>query len=396
MTKEPDSVYDEQKSETIRHFEETFGVLPFWLVVAPARVSLLGEHIDYCDGFVLPIAVNRFVMMAVTPNGTSQANFSSTLFPDSPATIQVDEKLSTGDPAWANYIRGVLDGFREKDLWPLPGFDALIHSTVPVGAGLSSSAALELATATVAESLLGIKIQPKNKALLCQRAEQSFGGVPCGIMDQFITVFAKKDHALLIDCRSQEVQAIPFTDDNIKMIIADTRVRHELSDGAYSNRKKHTQIALSAIGKDSWRDVSFDDLEACKDQISPVVYRRALHIISEISYTQQGALAVARGDMEKLGELMTASHASLRDNYGVSCKELDLMVEAALEIGTAGGVLGSRLTGGGFGGSTVTLARADKVDDIIKSMRDYYQKATGIEPEIFYSPSSDGVWVEEL
>ena len=391
-----DKAYADQKADVLEQFEEYFGMIPFWLVAAPSRVNLIGEHIDYCDGFVLPLAINRYIMIAVTPNGTSQANLVSTMFPDDPVIVMLDEPPVVGKPAWANYFRGVLDGFRERGFWPMPGFDAMIHSTVPLGAGLSSSAALEVAAATVIEAGLGIDINPKHKALLCQRAEQKFAGVPCGIMDQFASVFAEKDHLVLIDCRSEEVQSIPFADDSVDVIIADTKVQHELSDGSYANRRKQTEIALSILGKDSWREVSIDDLNAVKDEMSEVVYRRARHVVKEIERTQRAAMALARGKTDEVAELMAASHKSLRDDFEVSCKELDIMVEAAWAIGEEGGVLGSRMTGGGFGGSTVTLARADKTNAVMDEMSRIYKEATGIEPHIFSTSAVDGVQVEEL
>ncbi|MBT8043456.1 MAG: galactokinase, partial [Verrucomicrobiae bacterium] len=332
-----EKAYAKQKEAVLEKFEEHFGMIPFWLVATPSRVNLIGEHIDYCDGFVLPLAINRYVMIAVAPNGTSQASIISTMFPDEPAVIDLDEPPVAGKPGWANYFRGVLDGFRKKGFWPLPGFDALIHSTVPSGAGLSSSAALEVAAATVVEGLLGIEINPKSKALLCQIAEQKFAGVPCGIMDQFTSVFAEKDHLVLIDCRSEEAQSIPFADENVDIIIADTRVQHELSDGSYANRRKQTEIALSILGKSSWREVSIEDLEASQGQMSEVVYRRARHVVTEIARTQRAAMAIARGKTEEVGELMVASHQSLRDDFEVSCKELDIMVTAAWDIGQQGG-----------------------------------------------------------
>lgn len=388
--------FAEQKKAVIEQFEERFGMIPFWLAVAPARVNLIGEHIDYCDGFVLPLAINRYVMIAVGLNGTSEANLVSTMFPDKPALVMLDEPPVAGEPTWANYIRGVLDGFRKKDFWPLPGFDALIHSTIPLGAGLSSSAALEVAAATAVEGLLGIEINPKNKALLCQRAERKFAGMPCGIMDQFATVFAEKDHLILIDCRSERVQSIPFADDTVDVIIADTKVKHELSDGSYANRRKQTEIALSILGKDSWREVSMHDLETVRGEMSEVVFRRARHVVTEIERTQNAAMALARGKTDEVGELMAASHRSLRDDFEVSCKELDIMVEAAWAIGEQGGVLGSRMTGGGFGGSTVTLARADKTDAVMKEMARRYEEQTGIEPHLFSTSAMDGVRIEEI
>ena len=384
-----DDAFQELKKLVHQEFEKQFSMTPFWIASAPSRVNLIGEHIDYCDGFVLPLAINRHIIIAAAPNGTSQANITSTLFPGQPATIMLDEKPLKGAPKWANYIRGVLDGFRIKDFWPLPGFDAVIHSNIPLGAGLSSSAALEVAVATLVEGLLGIEINPKNKARLCQRAEQKFAGVPCGIMDQFTSIFAKEDHVVLIDCRSEQAQPIPLADTTVEVIVADTKIQHELSDGSYANRRKQTEIALSILGKKSWREVSLKDLETAKQDMSEVVFRRSRHVITEIERTQKAAMAVARGKMDELGGLMQASHFSLRDDFEVSSKELDIMVEGAWAIGEKGGVIGSRMTGGGFGGSTVTLARSDKAEEVMAEMSRHYEEATGIKPHIFASRAVD-------
>ena len=396
MIEHADKIFESLKKEASDAFEKEFGVTPFLLASAPSRVNLIGEHIDYCDGFVLPMAINRHVVIAAAPNGMSQANVVSTLYPDKPATVVLDEPPVGGVPRWANYIRGVADGFRLKDLWPVPGFDAVVHSNIPLGAGLSSSAAFEVAVATLIEGMLGIEIKRKNKALLCQRAEQKFAGVPCGIMDQFSSVFAEEDHVVLIDCRSEQAQTIPLMDTTVEVIIADTKIQHELSDGSYANRRKQTEIALLRLGKDSWRDVTMDDLMAAKGEMSELVFRRARHVVTEIDRTQQAAMAIARGKMDVAGGLMQASHISLRDDFEVSCKELDIMVEGAWAIGEEGGVLGSRMTGAGFGGSTVTLARSDKVEAVMEEMNRYYKEATGIDPHIFSTRAVGGTMLDEL
>lgn len=396
MNKITDSTYEELKQTLLGQFEDHYGTPATMLVAAPARVNLIGEHIDYCDGFVLPLAIDRHIMMAAVANGSSQANFTSLMLPDEKVTIMLDEQPTVGKPSWANVIRGVFDGFKNKDFWPLPGFDALVHSNVPLGAGLSSSAALEVSTATLVETMLGIEINPKNKALLCQAAEHKFAGVPCGIMDQFASVFGKKDHMVLIDCRSEEAQVIPFADDSVEIIIADTCVKHALTDGSYANRRKQTEIGLEILGKESWRDVSMDDLLEAQGNMNEQTFRRCRHVVSEIDRTQRAALALAHGKTEEVGELMAASHKSLRDDFEVSCKELDVMVEAAWDIGEAGGVLGSRMTGGGFGGSTVTIVRKENVDEVIQKMNQVYQEKTGIQPYIFATTAVDGAHAIDL
>ena len=396
MVEDNDKAFQELKTTASEAFYQQFGMHPFWLASAPSRVNLIGEHIAYCDGFVIPLAINRHIVIAAAPNGTSQANLCSTLYPNKIVSIPLDEKPTPTSPKWANYTRGVLDGFRLKDLWPLPGFDALIHSNIPLGAGLSSSAALEVATATLVEGIMGIQINQKNKALLCQRAEQKFAGVPCGIMDQFASVFAVEDHVVLIDCRSEQAQAIPLADSSITMIIADTKIQHALSDGSYANRRKQTEIALAILGADSWRDVTMNDLLEAKPKMNDVIFRKARHVVTEIERTQKAAMAIARGNMAVAGGLMQASHMSLRDDFEVSCKELDIMVEGAWAIGKEGGVLGSRMTGGGFGGSTITLARSDRAESVMEQINEHYKKNTGIDPHIFSTRAVDGTKLDEL
>lgn len=366
---------------------EAFGHTPSHLAAAPGRVNLIGEHIDYCDGFVLPFAIERYVVIAARATNSRQARIGSSCQPT--VVIDLDSPLRPGEPTWGNYMRGVLCGFRDRG-HNLPGFDAHVVSSVPVGAGLSSSAALECALATLLEGLLDTVLDTKEKALLCQKAEHDFAGVPCGIMDQFTSAFGQKNRLVLIDCLSGEPELVPFEDPDLTVLIANTKVHHELTDGGYAARRKHTEQALKMLGKASWRDVTMTDIETAWDQLGDPVNRRARHVVSEISRTQAAAKALAASDFNQLSELMAASHRSLRDDYEVSCKELDIMVEIADAIGRDGGVIGSRMTGGGFGGSTVTLCSSDQARDIALTMTQKYREATGIEPEIFISRPARG------
>lgn len=357
------------------------------IAAAPGRVNLIGEHIDYCDGYVMPFAIDRFIVIAAVLNGSHQATLRSEGMPD--AVIDLSAPQVIGEPHWANYVRGVIAGFQQLG-HQIPGFEACLVSSVPGGAGLSSSAALECATATLLEGLLGISLTKKEKALLCQKAEHDFAKVPCGIMDQFASTFGEKDRLVMIDCRSAEVTLVPFENPHLAVIIANTCVHHQLSDGGYAVRRKHTEEALTLLGKPSWRDVSLLDVEAQWSELGDPVNRRARHVVTEIARTQDAARALAANDFLLLGKLMDASHDSLRDDFEVSCAELDLMVNIAREIGMEGGVYGARMTGGGFGGSTVTLCLSEKADAIIRLMRDRYIATTGIEPEIFCSRPSKG------
>jgi galactokinase len=355
---------------------------------APGRVNLIGEHIDYCDGFVMPFAIDRYIVISGCANGTSQARIATALGEEI-ATFDLSAPLEEGSPKWSNYIRGVVRGFQNRG-HSIPGFDAYILSSVPGGAGLSSSAALECATATFLEGLLDTRLQTREKALLCQKAEHDFAHVPCGIMDQYASAFGKPNRLVLIDCRSGEPELVPFENPDLTVLISNTMVHHELSDGGYAARRKHTEEGLAIIGKASWRDVTDADVQANWDQLGEPINRRSRHVVGEISRTIAAAAALARNDFETLGPLMAASHDSLRDDFEVSCKELDIMVDIARKIGRNGGVIGARMTGGGFGGSTVTLCESRLATEIAATLASEYEAATGIKPQIFASRPSQG------
>ena len=355
---------------------------------APGRVNLIGEHIDYCDGFVMPFAIDRYIVISGCANGTSQARIATALGEEI-ATFDLSAPLEEGSPKWSNYIRGVVHGFQNRG-HSIPGFDAYILSSVPGGAGLSSSAALECATATFLEGLLDTRLQTREKALLCQKAEHDFAHVPCGIMDQYASAFGKPNRLILIDCRSGEPELVPFENPDLTVLISNTMVHHELSDGGYAARRKHTEEGLAILGKASWRDVTAADVQANWDQLGEPINRRSRHVVGEISRTIAAAAALARNDFETLGPLMAASHDSLRDDFEVSCKELDIMVDIARKIGRNGGVIGARMTGGGFGGSTVTLCESRLATEIAATLASEYEAATGIKPQIFASRPSQG------
>lgn len=368
--------------------KENFGVDATVTAAAPGRVNLIGEHIDYCDGFVLPFAIDRYIVMAAALNGTNEARVATALGGE-PAILPLNIPQEISAPKWANYLRGVFQGFQQRG-HHLPGFDAYILSSVPGGAGLSSSAALECCVATLLEGLVDTVLDTKEKALLCQKAEHDFAGVPCGIMDQFASAFGKPNRLILIDCKSGEPELVPFENPDLTVLIANTMVHHELSDGGYAARRKNTEDGLAVIGKSSWRDATLADVEANWGALGDPVNRRSRHVVGEIARTIAAAEALAKNDFEALGPLMTASHDSLRDDFEVSCVELDLMVDIARAIGRSGGVIGARMTGGGFGGSTVTLCESSKAREIAATLSNKYHEATGITPQIFASRPSQG------
>lgn len=357
------------------------------VAAAPGRVNLIGEHIDYCDGFVLPLAIERYIVIAATPNGTSTARVATE--GESPVEIDLTAKQIAGVPKWSNYLRGVIQGFLDLN-YQIPGFDAFITSSIPQGAGLSSSAALECAFATILEGLVDTVLATENKALLAQQAEHRFADVPCGIMDQFASCFGAKDQLILIDCQSGEPEMVPFSNPSLSIIVANTCVSHDLADGGYATRRKETEEALSLLGKESWRDVTMDDLYARQSDLGKVLFKRARHVVTEIKRTSDAVEAFRSGDFSTIGNLMAKSHLSLRDHFEVSCDELDLMVGLAKEIGFEGGVLGTRMTGGGFGGSTVTLCRSDDVRDIAARMQKGYLAETGVTPLLFATRPAQG------
>ena len=373
-------------------FAGTYGRAPRWLAAAPGRVNVIGEHTDYNDGFVFPMAIDRYTVVAGAPAADGCVQLRSTLG-DAPARVDLTHPLKPAKKgAWSNYPVGVLAGFVSQGI-KLPGFDALIHSTVPLGSGLSSSAALEVSTATLLEAITGKTLEPVQKALLCQKAEHEYAGMPCGIMDQFISVMGKKDQLLLLDCRSRQTQLVPMSDPAVELLIINTNVKHELTGGEYAQRRAQCEAAAKALGVASLRDASANQLERVRAKMDETVYRRARHVIGEIERTLHAAEGVRAGNWPTVGQLMYASHASLRDDYEVSCAELDAVVESAQGIGLNGGVFGCRMTGGGFGGCAVALVVSDQVPAISQRIAAEYEQRTRIKPTLFVSRPAAGATI---
>jgi galactokinase len=377
-----------------RQFATTYGRPPRWIVAAPGRVNVIGEHTDYNDGFVLPMAIERYAVMAAdkSANGRNSIRIRDTSEGFEPATIDLSVPVKPGKPKWSNYPRGVIAGCLARGLNP-GGLDVLLHSTVPLGGGLSSSAALEVCTATLLEAVTGKKIDPVEKALLCQTAEHEFAGVPCGIMDQFISVMGRENHLLLLDCRSRQTELVPMNDPSVALLIVNTNVKHELGSGEYAKRRAQCETAAKILGVPSLRDADPDALESAKNKMDDVVYRRARHVIGEIERTVHAAEGIRASNWPTVGQLMYASHASLRDDYEVSCTELDAVVEIAEGIGIKGGVYGCRMTGGGFGGCAVALVKTNAVEAISKAIAANYKKTTGIDATIFSSHPAAGATI---
>ncbi|MGO9587284.1 MAG: galactokinase [Limisphaerales bacterium] len=379
---------------TVQRFVQVYGRQPRWIAAAPGRVNIIGEHTDYNDGFVLPMAIERYTVIAADhpAKDTKQIQLRSTC-EDQPVTIDLARPLKPFPKgAWANYPAGVIAGFLARGLNP-GGFDALIHSTVPLGGGLSSSAALEVATATLLEVITGRKLDPVEKALLCQKAEHDYAGMPCGIMDQFMSVMGRENHVLLLDCRSRKPELVPMSDSSVTVLIINTNVKHELTGSEYPARRKQCETAAKILGVPSLRDATADLLESMRKKMDEVVFRRARHVVGEIERTVHAAEGVRASNWPAVGKLMYASHRSLRDDYEISCQELDAVVEIAEAIGIPGGVYGCRMTGGGFGGCAVAVVRSDAVEAISKKIAADYKRKTGIEATIFVSRPAAGATV---
>jgi galactokinase len=369
-------------------FVKSFGKTPRWVVAAPGRVNLIGEHTDYNEGFVLPMAIDRCTFIAgAKSSGRDVTVHSETL--GETASFSVKAPLERGSPMWSNYIRGVVAGFQRRGI-KVPPFEAMIGSSVPLGGGVSSSAALEVAIATLIECLTGETLDPVEKALLCQRAEHEFARVPCGIMDQFTSVLAKDGHALLLDCRSREVRHITLDEPGITILVINTSVRHKLSDGEYGRRRTECEAAARTLKLPALRDLRIRDLASAESRLEPVLFRRARHVVTENDRTVLASKAFSVADWLGAGKLMAASHESLRIDYQVSCRELDAVVDICRKFGAAGGVLGCRMTGAGFGGCAVALVKTDAARTVIRRLGESYEVQTGLHSSIFATRPSAG------
>ena len=385
---------DEQLAHLRGLFEQQFGRPPTAAAAAPGRVNLIGEHTDYNDGFVLPMAIQRTCIALGAPRDDRTARVYSDNM-EAGFDIEVDPALVPGEPKWSNYVRGAVAGCLKQGLDP-GGFDMVVGSTVPAGGGLSSSAALEVATTTLIEAMTGSRIDPVEKALLCQHAEHHFAGMPCGIMDQFISTMGRSGSAMLIDCRSHAVKLVQLNDPSITVLIINSNVKHELTSGEYAARRKQCEQACEALGVGSLRDATPTMVQDARRSMDEVVYRRAKHVVHENRRTERAARAMAAGDWSDVGRLMLDSHQSLRDDYEVSCRELDLLVHLTQPHRTEGHVIGSRMTGGGFGGCTVSLVKQDAVEEVADDVAAKYEAETGIKPSLFVTRPAAGARVLEL
>ena len=362
------------------------------VVRAPGRVNLIGEHTDYNDGFVLPMAIERDVLVAFAPRADRQVVLHS-LDMDETAVFSLDDIKKDTEHTWSNYARGVAHELQADGLI-LRGIDALMQGNVPIGAGLSSSAAFEVAMALAFLGAADLTMDRVEVARLAQRAENRFVGMQCGIMDQFVSALGQAGHALFIDCRDLSYRSVPMPV-GVRVVICDTMTRRGLVGSAYNERRRQCEEAvriLQTVLPDirALRDVTPEQLALHGDLLPPIVRRRATHVVTENARVLDAVRALEAGQAEVFGRLMDASHASLRDDYQVSSKELNLMVELARQ---APGCLGARMTGAGFGGSAVSLVREEAVPAFVEQVSARYEEKTRLKPELTVSAAAAGAGV---
>lgn len=375
-----------------RSFSSIFGYVPTHFIQAPGRVNLIGEHTDYNDGFVLPCAINYQMVVAAAKREDNIIRVIAVDYQNEVDEFNLDNSIEfLPNKMWANYVRGVIH-FLQKDNYSFHGMDIAISGNVPQGAGLSSSAALEVAIGQTLKALYQLPISQKEIALNGQKAENQFVGCNCGIMDQLISACGEENHALLIDCRSLETSAVTMPENMVVMII-NTNKKRGLVDSEYNTRRQQCEEAAHILNVTALRDATLEDLLAKKAVMSEVVYRRARHVITENSRTLDAAEALRRGDLTTLSQLMMQSHHSMRDDFEITVKEVDSLVEIVKSvIGDRGGV---RMTGGGFGGCVVALVTPDLVDKVVDSVKAQYEAKTGLKETIYVCSASQGAGYSE-
>jgi galactokinase len=378
--------------DAARHqFLELFGRDAECVVRAPGRVNLIGEHTDYSDGFVCPMAIEPGIYFVATKREDEQVCVRSGLFPDMPVEFGITDDLAPGEPKWGNYVKGMTHFLKVGGV-PLVGMDALVLNILPPGGGLSSSAAMEVGTATALLKLAGQELDADRLALLAQQAEQQFAGVPCGIMDQMIVAAGHAGHAMLLDCRDLSKQFVPIDPAAVSVIVINSMTEHELSGGEYAERRKQCEAGAAHFGVEKLRDVTPQQVDAAVGDLDPTVFKRCRHVTTENARCQAFAEKLAAGDYASAGELMAASHASLSGDFEVSTPELDWLAAEAVKHE---GVHGSRMTGGGFGGCTVTLATPEKAEQVLQAVTGAYEQHTGKKPEAFLTAAAAGAEVVE-
>lgn len=370
-------------------FESKFGIQPSHIVRSPGRINIIGEHTDYNEGFVLPAAIDKRILVAIGPNDEEHVRLYSNEF-DEFFELSL-AKIAPSDVSWANYLLGVVAQFQERNV-KLSGFNIAFDGDVPIGSGLSSSAALECATALALQTLFRTSFEKMELVQMAQQAEHRYAKVKCGIMDQFASVFGKKDHAMRLDCRSLSYEYVPFKLEGLDILLLNSNVKHSLSSSAYNERREQCEQGVAWVQQqypevNSLRDVTLgmlDELVKPKDEL---VYKRCRYVIAEKERLLAACADLAKGDIAALGKKMYATHEGLSKEYEVSCKELDFLVEQAKLHPE---ILGARMMGGGFGGCTINLVKKEATERIIQEIGQVYKEEIGWELTAYITQVEDG------
>lgn len=357
---------------------------------APGRVNLIGEHTDYNEGFVLPFAIKHKTYVAVSARADNQVKvFSQTI--NEGVEFSLEEDFTAAERNWTLYVRGIFKVL-QREGFDVRGADFLIDSEIPFGAGLSSSAALEIAVGSALNSVFDLQIELTDLAFIGQRVEHEFVGVKSGIMDQFASALGRENYAILIDCRSLEIEYVPLLLGDAELVVCNSNVKHELASSEYNTRRAECELGVEILQSElpeikSLRDVEPEEFLKFEYKLPPLVRKRCHHVITENARTLAAVSALKKDNLSELGNLMFASHVSLRDDYEVSCAELDKLVEIAQKTG---GVFGARMTGGGFGGCTINLVRRDSLEEFQENIQREYKSAFGFDPTVYAVEASEG------
>ncbi len=380
--------------EDLQKFEELFGHAPTVYVNSPGRANIIGEHTDYNDGLVFPIGIESRITMTAAPNGLDKVRLYGKAFEEAAEFELAGLKKNKH---WSDYVKGTIRELNRRKIH-VAGFDAYIGGDLPIASGLSSSASLELAVCRACSLLEGFELEAVEEIKLCRQAENQFVGVSCGIMDQFAIRMGQEHHGVFLDCRDLNYELVPIPSDELVFVLTYSGVKRGLGATAYQERQRQCQKGVqyfNGVNKSlrSLRDVTEGFLQVSKDNLDPVIYRRCRHVVTENRRVEAAVAALRKPDMSLFGELMNTSHESLKSDYEVSCKELDLLVDLARQ---APGVLGSRMTGAGFGGCTISLVQRTWIEEFKHRVGPTYTRSTGLTPEFLVTHASRGVWGEKL
>ena len=375
---------------TTEHFEKLFHNKPEYIFLSPGRINIIGEHVDYNDGFVLPAAINKYVCIAISPNETA---ITKIIAKDLNEIFEFDlnDQLVPNAEMWINYILGVLQQFKEKNL-SVKNFNAVFSSTVPIGAGLSSSAAVECGFAFALNKMYQCNLSKQEIALIGQKSEHTFVGVNCGIMDQFASVFGKKNKVIKLDCNTLAYEYHKADFKNYSLLLLDSNVKHTHLTSGYNDRRNEVEQGLAIIKQhfpavQTFRNCTSSMVLELKEQLGETIFKRCHFVVKEIQRVQDAVDAIENSDFKKLGKLMTETHQGLSKEYEVSCDEIDFLVDAVQNEKT---VLGARMMGGGFGGCSINLVEKGSENELIKKIFEQYRNAFGIELKSYKVKISKG------